>query len=287
MGNTELKLVECPRDAMQGLHDFIETDLKAAYINQLLKCGFDTIDFGSFVSSKAIPQMRDTAEVLNKLDLNSNSSLLAIIANERGAEDAVSFDEIAYLGYPFSVSQEFQKRNTNATIEESLNRVEAINSLCVKNGKKLVVYLSMGFGNPYGEPWDADLVLKWSSRLHQQLGIEVLALSDTIGCATLENVEYLFSELIPELPGVEFGAHLHTRPENARELVRVAYKSGCRRFDGAIKGFGGCPMAKDDLTGNMPTELMLAFFDDAKIRTGIDMQAFQGALNMSLSVFPG
>jgi hydroxymethylglutaryl-CoA lyase len=282
-----LKLVECPRDAMQGLHDFIDTETKVNYINQLLLCGFDTIDFGSFVSPKAIPQMRDTADVLKGLQLNGQTKLLAIVANERGAEEALCFDEIAYLGYPFSVSEIFQQRNTNTSIGESLKRVEVIQNLCVSKGKELVVYLSMGFGNPYGEDWNAELILKWSSRLYNEMGIKILALSDTIGCASLENVKYLFSNLIPELPEVEFGAHLHTRPEKAKDLVKAAYLNGCRRFDGAIKGFGGCPMAKDDLTGNMPTERMLEFFSEEGIETGINKNEFIEAMALSLTVFPG
>jgi hydroxymethylglutaryl-CoA lyase len=284
---SKLKLVECPRDAMQGLHDFIPTHVKVDYINQLLKCGFDTIDFGSFVSPKAIPQMRDTADVLSKLDLqNTNSELLAIIANVRGAEDAIQFDEINYLGYPFSVSEEFQLRNTNATIEESFKRVEAISNLCVANNKELVVYLSMGFGNPYGEEWSADIVLKWAKRLKEDLGVKIMALSDTIGTATLENVDYLFRALIPSMPDVEFGAHLHTRPEYAQLLVESAYNAGCRRFDGAIKGFGGCPMAKDDLTGNMPTEEMITYFDSKSIEHGVDEMEFGKSMSLALSVFP-
>jgi hydroxymethylglutaryl-CoA lyase len=230
--------------------------------------------------------MRDTAEVLSQLSSIDQTKLLAIIANERGAEDAVQFDEIRFLGYPFSVSELFQQRNTNASIEESLHRVEAIKRLCDSSKKELVVYLSMGFGNPYDEPWSAEIVLKWSNRLHNDFGIKILALSDTIGCATLENVEYLFKKLIPELPGVEFGAHLHTRPENAKKLVEVAYKNGCRRFDGAIKGFGGCPMAKDDLTGNMPTELMVEWFIDNEIETGLNMEEFIKAQAQALTVFP-
>lgn len=282
-----LKLVECPRDAMQGLHDFIPTNVKVDYINQLLKCGFDTIDFGSFVSPKAIPQMRDTGEVLSKLDLqNTNSELLAIIANERGAEDAIQFEEINYLGYPFSVSEEFQLRNTNATIEESFKRVEVISNLCVAKNKELVVYLSMGFGNPYGEEWSADIVLKWAKRLNNDLGVKIMALSDTIGAATLENVDYLFRALIPTMPEVEFGAHLHTRPEYAQILVESAYNAGCRRFDGAIKGFGGCPMAKDDLTGNMPTEEMIAYFKSKSIEHGVDEMEFGKSMSLALSVFP-
>lgn len=281
----EVKLIECPRDAMQGIKEFIPTEVKVAYINAILKCNFDTVDFGSFVSPKAIPQMRDTAELLGKLEMNTTSKLLAIIANERGAEDAVQFDEISYLGYPFSVSEEFQKRNTNSTIEESLHRVEAIQNMAVKNNKKLVVYLSMGFGNPYGEPWSADLVIKWCERLYSDFGISIHALSDTIGSASVETVDYLFRELIPALPGVEFGAHLHTRRENAESMIEAAYNAGCRRFDGAIKGYGGCPMTKDDLTGNMPTEIMLHWFEKNNIVLPIDKNAFIEAMNESNKVF--
>lgn len=281
----DLKLIECPRDAMQGLHDFVPTKLKIDYINAILNCGFDTIDFGSFVSPKAIPQMRDTAEVLEGLN-ESSSKLLAIVANERGATDASQFERIDYLGYPFSVSEEFQKRNTNATIEESLHRVETIQKITKDSGKKLVVYLSMGFGNPYGEQWHPDLVTSWSERLHKELEIEIIAPSDTIGAATPQIVQDLFSTLIPSISGVEFGAHLHTVPENAKYLIEAAYNGGCRRFDGAIKGFGGCPMAKDDLTGNMPTERMIDWFNEHSITTGIDMDAFSDAMNLSLSVFP-
>lgn len=282
----KLKLIECPRDAMQGLHDFIPTEVKVNYINQLLKCGFDTIDFGSFVSPKAIPQMRDTAEVLSKLDLSGNSKLLAIVANERGAEDAVHHEEISYLGYPFSVSEEFQKRNTNSTIEESLTRVEAIKNICDRSNKELVVYLSMGFGNPYGEEWNAEIVQKWCGVLYDKMDIRIQALSDTIGSAMPADVSYLFSELIPSLPKVEFGAHLHTRPEYAKNLVASAYNAGCRRFDGALKGFGGCPMAKDDLTGNMPTEIMLDWFNENNIATGIEKAALTESLVRTSSVFP-
>lgn len=281
----ELELIECPRDAMQGLHDFIPTHIKIDYINSLLDCGFDTLDFGSFVSPKAIPQLKDTAEVLEGLK-ESRSKLLAIIANERGAKDAVTFERIDYLGYPFSISEEFQKRNTNSTIEESFGRVEAIQELSIKNNKELVLYLSMGFGNPYGEDWHPDIVASWSAKLHDKLGVNILALSDTIGVASTKTVNDLFSTLIPELPNVVFGAHLHTVPENAANLVEAAYTAGCRRFDSAIKGFGGCPMAADDLTGNMPTERMLAWFDKNKVATGVDMEAFKRSMNKSLSVFP-
>ena len=282
----DLKIIECPRDAMQGLHDFIPTDVKANYINTLLKCGFDTIDFGSFVSPKAIPQMRDTAEVLSKLDLSSPSKLLAIVANERGAEEAIQFEEIDYLGYPFSVSEEFQKRNTNATIEESLGRVEAMQHLCVKNNKELVVYLSMGFGNPYGEEWNSEIVYKWCNVLFEKFDIRIQALSDTIGAANPSLVESLFKEIIPALPNVEIGAHLHTRLENAQSIVAAAFKAGCKRFDGALKGLGGCPMAKDDLTGNMPTEVMLDWFEQNSVSTGINHEFLGKALQESKMVFP-
>ncbi len=280
-------ITECPRDAMQGWHDFIPTDKKINYLNHLLTCGFDVLDFGSFVSPKAIPQMKDTAEVLNNLNLNEvkDTKLLAIIANERGAKDACEFEEIDFLGYPFSISEEFQQRNTNASIEESLNRVEAIQNMAVNSNKKMVAYLSMGFGNPYGEDWHPDLVSKWSERLFNDFGIEILALSDTIGSATPEIVEDVFKNIIPELPKVEFAAHLHTIPENATKLIEAAFSGGCRRFDGAIKGFGGCPMAKDDLTGNMPTEKLVEFIQENEIRNKIDIKRFQEAETMSSTIF--
>ena len=270
---------------MQGLHEFVPTETKIEYINGLLKCGFDTIDFGSFVSPKAIPQMRDTAEVLEGLN-DSKSKLLAIIANERGATDASQFDRIDYLGYPFSVSEEFQKRNTNATLDESLSRVEGIREIALKANKQLVLYLSMGFGNPYGEDWHPDIVSSWSERLYRDFDIKILALSDTIGVANKETVTSLFKTLILALPDVEFGAHLHTLPENAAGLVSAAYKAGCRRFDGAIKGYGGCPMAKDDLTGNMPTELMQLWFETNGIETGLDKKELEASIQKAIQVFP-
>lgn len=282
-----LKLIECPRDAMQGIKTFIPTEQKVAYINQLLKVGFDTIDFGSFVSPKAIPQMRDTAEVLSQLELdNTNSKLLAIIANERGATDAASHDEIQYLGYPFSISETFQQRNTNASIEESLGRLERINEIAQKANKELVVYISMGFGNPYGDEWSPEVVINWSKRLNDDFGIKILALSDTIGVSKPAIITSLFETLIPALPQVEFGAHLHSTPHEYEEKVEAAYRAGCRRFDGAIKGFGGCPMAKDDLTGNMPTEGMIDWFQKENIETGINSDAFEKALTLSSKTFP-
>jgi len=282
-----LKIIECPRDAMQGLHQFVPTDLKVRYINALLKVGFDTIDFGSFVSSKAIPQMADTADVMKQLDLsNTKSKLLAIVANKRGAIDAVQFDEIAYLGYPFSVSETFQLRNTNATIEESLGRVAEIQDLCMASQRKLVVYLSMGFGNPYGDPWNVDIVQHWVNHL-AEMDVRIMALSDTIGVSNPENIKYLFSNLIPPYPDVEFGAHLHTQPHNWREKMEAAYNSGCRRFDAAMKGYGGCPMAKDELTGNMPTENMISYFDEVNAETGLNREAFQSAMAIVPEIFTG
>lgn len=271
---------------MQGLHQFIETEQKASYINQLLRVGFHTLDFGSFVSPKAIPQMRDTAEVLAKLDLSSTGTkLLAIVANQRGAEDACRFPEIHYLGYPFSVSETFQLRNTNATLAESVERTLAIQELCELHGKTLVLYLSMGFGNPYGDPWNVEIVQKWVDTL-APYGIRIFSLSDTIGCSNPENIAYLFSDLIPAFPDVEFGAHLHTQPYNWREKIEAAWESGCRRFDGALRGYGGCPMAKDDLTGNMAMENLIFFFDEMGEDPGINRTAFGKSMAMALEVFP-
>ena len=281
-----LKLIECPRDAMQGIKQFIDTDSKVRYINQLLRVGYDTLDFGSFVSPKAIPQMRDTEEVLSRLDLQENSSkLLAIVANTRGAEQALTHPEIAYLGYPFSISETFQLRNTNATISESTERVAEIQSLCVAKNRELVVYISMGFGNPYGDIWNADIVLKWVEKLHE-MGVRILSLSDTIGVANPQSIKYLFSNVIPVYPDIEFGAHLHTMPHTWREKVEAAYQAGCRRFDSAIKGYGGCPMAKDDLTGNMPTENLIQYFDEINADIEIDRKAFNQSMAIALEIFP-
>jgi hydroxymethylglutaryl-CoA lyase len=271
---------------MQGIKTFIETKKKANYINKLLQVGFDTIDFGSFVSPKAIPQMRDTAAVLSQLDLDAtDSKLLAIVANTRGAVNACAFEEIRYLGYPFSISETFQLRNTNATIEESIGRVERIHNLCVKHNKEMVVYISMGFGNPYGDEWNVEIVSKWTERL-SQMGIKILSLSDTIGVSNPESISYLFSNLIPAYPTIEFGAHLHTTPDTWHEKVDAAYQNGCRRFDSAMRGFGGCPMAKDKLTGNMATENMLYFFEKNKIEHGLDTGLFAEAMDMVNDVFP-
>jgi len=281
-----MKLIECPRDAMQGIHEFIPTEKKVALINSILKVGFDTVDFGSFVSPKSIPQMRDTGQVLQQLNLSSTpSKLLAIVANARGAQDAVEFEEINYLGFPFSISETFQQRNTNSSITESLQRVDEIQDLCVRNKKELVIYISMAFGNPYGDEWGSDVVLKWTKEL-VKMGIKIIALSDTTGVSNPENISYLFSNLIPAFPTIEFGAHLHTTPDTWEEKVNAAYNSGCLRFDGAIKGFGGCPMAADKLTGNMPTENLLEFFRKKNIETAINKKAFEEAMRLTLATFP-
>ena len=281
-----VKIIECPRDAMQGLHEFIPTQRKIAYINQLLRVGFDTIDFGSFVSPKAIPQMRDTAQVLEGLQLNeSTTKLLAIVANERGAVEASFHEAINYLGYPFSVSETFQVRNTNATIAESLDRVKSIQEICVKSNKQLVVYLSMGFGNPYGDKWSAEIVGNWVEVLAKE-GIGILSLSDTVGVATPRSIEYLFSHLIPEYPAIEFGAHLHTQAHNWKDKIEAAYEAGCRRFDAAMRGYGGCPMAKDDLTGNMATENLVFYFDHIEEEIQMDRQEFNKSMVMAMDIFP-
>lgn len=280
-----IKLVECPRDAMQGIKDFIPTDLKAAYINALLKVGYDTIDFGSFVSPKAIPQLADTSKVLSKLDLeNTDSKLLVIIANERGAKDAAKHKEISYLGYPFSVSETFQRRNTNASITQSVERIKRIQEICVANDKELVCYLSMGFGNPYGDPYSPEIVEEWVEKL-SAFGIKIFSLSDTIGVAKPDTIGYLFSKLIPRFPHLEFGAHLHTAPHNWKEKIDIAFESGCKRFDTAIFGYGGCPMAKDDLIGNFPTEHFVNYFGIKTIGKQFNIYAFEEALRIAKRVF--
>jgi hydroxymethylglutaryl-CoA lyase len=271
---------------MQGLNDFIPTEQKIQYINQLLQVGFHTIDFGSFVSPKAIPQMRDTAEVLQGLDLSSTpSKLLAIVANERGAKDACQYQAIDYLGYPFSISETFQLRNTNATIADSVARLQQMYDLSIEHEKELVVYISMGFGNPYGDEWNADIVKHWVGEL-VRMGVRILSLSDTIGVANPESIRYLFGELIPAYPEVNFGAHLHTQKHNWKEKVAAAFEEGCRRFDSAIQGFGGCPMAKDDLTGNMQTENLIAFFNEFDKDLSIDQDEFLKAFDLATHVFP-
>jgi len=281
-----VKIVECPRDAMQGIKShFIPTEAKITYINSLLKVGFDTIDFGSFVSPKAIPQMRDTADVLSRLDLSKTSSkLLAIVANVRGANDACQFKEIKYLGYPFSISENFQMRNTHKTISQSIDVLKEILAIANRNDKEVVTYLSMGFGNPYGDPWNVDIVGNWTEKL-AKMGVKIVSLSDTVGSSTPEDINYLFTNLIKQYPQVEFGAHLHTTPTTWFEKVDSAFKAGCKRFDGAIKGYGGCPMAKDELTGNMPTEKLLSYFTANKVTTNIKPMSFESAYNKALDVF--
>ncbi len=284
--DTKLKIVECPRDAMQGIHEWIPTQAKLSYIQQLLKVGFDTLDFGSFVSPKAVPQMKDTLDIYHALDLSdTDTKLLAIVVNQRGAKQAASLDQISYLGYPFSVSETFQIRNTNSTIEQSLERVAFMQELCLQKNKELVIYISMGFGNPYGDPWNAGIVLDWVKKL-DQMGIKILSLSDTIGVSTPESISYLFEEVVDEYPHIEFGAHLHTLPDQWEVKIAAAYQSGCRRFDGAIKGFGGCPMAKDDLTGNMPTENMIDYFGRHDIDSYISEKELKKSIEMALKIFP-
>ncbi|WP_194774780.1 hydroxymethylglutaryl-CoA lyase [Pararhodonellum marinum] len=280
-----IKLIECPRDAMQGLPGFIDTAIKAAYINQLLQVGFDTVDFGSFVSPKAIPQMRDTAEVLDLLDLfNSKSKLLAIVANTRGAEDALQFDQIDYLGFPLSVSENFQQRNTNKSISEALITVEEIQNLCETKGKTLVTYLSMGFGNPYGEDFSPEILASFVSRL-SDLDIKIISLSDTIGVAEPESIRSIFKTNIESFPEIEFGAHFHSTPESMKEKVLAGLEGGCRRFDGAIKGFGGCPMAKDDLVGNLATEHLIAVLENKGHELNLDKNEFSEAMKLAQVVF--
>ena len=280
-----IKLIECPRDAMQGIKAFIPTDRKVAYIQSLLRVGFDTIDFGSFVSPKAIPQMQDTAEVLAQLDLSqTQSKLLAIIANTQGAIAASQHQAIQYLGFPFSISENFQMRNTHKTIAESVTTLQEIMEISDKSDKEVVAYLSMGFGNPYGDPWSVEIVGEWTEKL-SNMGVKILSLSDTIGSSTPEIIQYLFSHLIPKYPKIEFGAHLHTTPDKWFEKIDAAYNSGCRRFDGAIQGFGGCPMAKDVLTGNMPTEKLVSYFNSKKENTNIRAMSFESAYNEASKIF--
>lgn len=284
MTGNAVKLIECPRDAMQGWPEFIPTETKVKYLNSLIRVGFDTLDFGSFVSPKAIPQLRDTASVLDQLELDgSDTKLLAIVANVRGAEEASHFPQIKYLGFPFSVSEEFQRRNTNSSIAESLVRVEEIQSICVKNGKELVIYISMGFGNPYGEPWNAEIVIAWVKKL-SALGIRIIALSDTVGVGNRENISHLFSHLIPEVREVEFGAHLHSNPATWLEKVEAAAASGCLRFDSALKGIGGCPMANDQLVGNLATENLIGYFG-GPARLGLKPDVLNESMQMASEIF--
>lgn len=281
----KITLVECPRDAMQGWETFIPTEKKVAYLNTLLKVGFDVLDFGSFVSPKAIPQMADTKDVIPQLKLdNTQTKLLAIIANTRGAQDAVVYDEISYLGFPFSISETFQLRNTNKTIEQSLKQVEEIQELCVQHKKQLVVYISMGFGNPYGDEYNAEVAIKWVDKL-SQMGIQIISMADTVGVAEPKNIEYIFNSLVPEFDQVEIGAHFHSTVEKWEEKVDTAYRSGCLRFDSAMKGIGGCPMAKDDLVGNIATENVINWAKRNDIQLNIDQDSFDEAMTMATQIF--
>jgi hydroxymethylglutaryl-CoA lyase len=281
----KVSLVECPRDAMQGWKHFIPTGQKIRYINSLLKVGFDTIDFGSFVSAKAIPQMADTKEVIGNLELGiSKSKLLAIVANVRGAEDAVQFDEISYLGFPFSISPTFQLRNTNSTIEESIGRVDEIQDLCLKHNKEPVVYLSMGFGNPYGDEYNEGILLKWADEMINR-GIKIISLADTVGVATPEQISFALNALIPEYPGTVIGVHLHSTPANWKDKMQAAVNAGCTRFDGALKGIGGCPMAQDDLVGNMDTELMIGYLEERGLVNDLNKDALAESLQIASEIF--
>ncbi len=281
-----IQLIDCPRDAMQGIKEFIPTEKKIALINQLLRVGFHTLDFGSFVSEKAIPQLKDTHQVLTGLDLeNTNTKLLAIVANTRGAEAACEYDEIDYVGFPFSISETFQQRNTHSSISESFDRVKEIQDLCMRSRKQLVVYISMGFGNPYGDLYSPHIAAAWSERLNQEIGVETIALSDTIGIATPELISDLFSTLIPAMPNVTFGAHLHTTPDTWHEKIEAAFLAGCKRYDGALLGFGGCPMAEDKLTGNMPTEHLIDYFEEKDLLYGIQKEPLQKAIQLSTEIY--
>jgi hydroxymethylglutaryl-CoA lyase len=280
-----MKIIECPRDAMQGMEEFIPTEKKVKYINQLLRVGFDTIDFGSFVSPKAIPQLRDTADVLRQLDLiHTTSKLLAIVANTRGAEEAVGFNEITYLGFPLSISETFQQRNTNKSIMEALNTVEEIQSLCKKSDKTLVTYISMGFGNPYGDPYDMNIVSRFVDILNT-LEVKIISLADTVGVSQPDQIKHLFSSLTQQYPATEFGAHLHSNPATATEKIRAAFEAGCKRFDGAIKGFGGCPMAEDELVGNLATETIISYLDSKAVPLTLNRDELAKSMMLADSTF--
>jgi len=279
------KLIECPRDAMQGLHEFVPTEIKAEYINLLIKVGFDTIDFGSFVSPKAIPQLKDTAEVLEKLDLKPDGTkLLAIVANKLGIENAIKHPQITYLGFPFSISETFQQRNTNSSINESLLRVEELINQCSKSNKEAVIYLSMGFGNPYGDAWSHEIVEHWAGELAKR-GAKILSLADTTGISNPEKINYLFPHLVNSFPDIEFGVHLHSNPTNWHEKIEASWNSGCRRFDSALRGFGGCPMAKDELTGNIATESLISFLETKGEKLSLNMEIWKEAMRYSNKVF--
>jgi len=280
-----IKLIECPRDAMQGWKNLIPTAKKIEYINSLLQVGFDTLDFGSFVSPKAIPQMADTPEVLQHIQLNgSKTKLLAIVANLRGAEEAVKSEKISYLGFPFSISETFQLRNTNSTIAQSLDRVQEMQALCQQSGKELVIYISMAFGNPYGDAYSNEIVFQWAGKI-AAMGINIISLADTVGVATPEQVFSITDYLISALPGKTIGVHLHSSPLNWKPKAEAALKAGCLRFDGALKGIGGCPMANDDLVGNMDTEKMIEYFEEEGRLNGINREALSRSLLIADSIF--
>jgi hydroxymethylglutaryl-CoA lyase len=278
-----MKLIECPRDAMQGINTFIPTEKKVYYINSLLEVGFDTLDFGSFVSPKAIPQLRDTVEVLSQLKV-SDTKLLAIVANTRGAEEASQHDRITYLGFPLSISETFQQRNTNKSIAEALNTLDEIQQICLQSNKVLVTYISMGFGNPYGDLYSVDHVLKMTDVL-ATMGVAIVSLADTIGVSQPEQIENLYSLAVKNFPSIEFGAHLHSSPQKAWEKIAAAYQAGCQRFDGALKGFGGCPMAEDELVGNLATETILSFLDSKQAAPDLNRDAFSEAMKIADDVF--
>tara|TARA_B110000858_G_scaffold47527_1_gene54759 strand:- start:42 stop:890 length:849 start_codon:yes stop_codon:yes gene_type:complete len=281
-----MKIIECPRDAMQGFSKFISTDKKINYINELLKVGFDTIDVGSFVSKEKIPQLADTSKVIKSINMNNTTTkLLVIVGNERGANEAVNFDEISYLGFPFSISETFQKRNINSSVKDSLKRLENIQNLCIKSNKKLVTYLSMAFGNPYGDEWSIYIVAHWAEKLLKEFGINILSLSDTIGTSNPNVINWLFTKLINEFPDVEFGAHLHSNASNFNEKIQAAYDAGCRRFDGSILGIGGCPLADDNLVGNIPTEKMIEIFENKSENLSINKQALNNSLKIATKIF--
>ncbi len=282
---SSITLVECPRDAMQGWKHFIPTEQKVRYLNTLLQAGFDVLDFGSFVSPKAIPQMADTKDVIPQLDMsNTHTKLLAIIANTHGAEDAVQYDQVTYLGFPFSISETFQLRNTNKTIAESLKQVEEIQRLCIQHNKELVIYISMGFGNPYGDPYNAEVAIDWVGKL-VQLGVRTIAMSDTVGVAKPHNIEYIFKSLVPEFKDVSIGAHFHSSPDKWEEKVQAAYDNGCMRFDSALKGIGGCPMAEDELVGNIATENIVDWCTRKDIALNINRDVFREAIMMAGEIF--
>jgi len=281
-----MKIIECPRDAMQGFSKFIPTDKKINYINELLKVGFDTIDVGSFVSKEKIPQLADTSNVIKSINMNNTTTkLLVIVGNERGANEAVNFDEISYLGFPFSISETFQKRNINSSVKDSLKRLENIQNLCLKSNKRLVTYLSMAFGNPYGDEWSIYIVAHWAEKLLKEFGINILSLSDTIGTSNPKVINWLFTKLINEFPDVEFGAHLHSSASNFKEKIQAAYNAGCRRFDGSILGIGGCPLADDNLVGNIPTEKMIEIFEKKSEILSINKEALNNSLKIASKIF--